>query len=185
MKKTCEVAGDYSMSSTRRMQAPGNLRSGFQTTGSRSSLENDLELSTSSQRQDEDVLPKAAVCYVTKGNKVLAVSRGQNLSDLNMPGGTAEPGEDPQETAARELWEETGLKAEEIYPIYTRINNGWVVTTYKVHTYSGTLKGSQEGRPSWEDPEVLKNGRYGDYFVSMLKSLTGISLSESKFVRRV
>lgn len=184
-KKICEVSGDYSMSATRRMQSPGNLRSGFQTTGNRSSLANDLEMSDLTAQQDQNLLPKAAVCYVTKDSKILTVTRGDDLLDMNMPGGTVEPGEDPQEAAVRELWEETGIKAEEIYPVYTQINNGWVVTTYKVPVYSGTLKSSHEGHPSWEKPEVLMKGRYSDYFRSMIKSLSGLSLTESKYVKRV
>lgn len=168
-----EVAGDYSMSSTRRMQAPGNIRSGFKTMGSRSTLQDDFLSDESVLKQNQEAMPKAAVCLLTKGDKVLAVSRGEDMRNMNMPGGTVELGEDPLETAKRELYEETGLEAIEMFPIYSRVNNGWLVTTYRVIKFSGTLKGSWEGKPMWEDPEVLKQGAYGDYFSDVLESLHG------------
>ena len=134
-KKTNEVAGDYSMSATRRMQTPGNIRSGFPTKGSRSSLENDVESEQSFERQQKESLPKAAIAFLTKGDKILAVSRGDDMSNMNMPGGTVEPGEDPKDACVRELWEETGIKAVEIYPVFTKVHNGWLVTTFKVPVY--------------------------------------------------
>lgn len=167
-----EVVGDYSMAGTRRMQAPGNLRAGNQTMGSRSSLQNDLETEESAEKQSEDSLPKAAICLVTKGDKILAVSRGKDMNNMNLPGGTVEDGEDPMETAMRELWEETGIKAKEIFPIYTKVNGGWLVTTYRVPVYSGDLKASFEGTPAWVNSSDISNGVYGRYFDEMMKSLT-------------
>lgn len=168
-----EVAGDFSISAARRVEAPGNIRSGTFVKGSRDSLEQDVK-----NEEDEEVnrlscLPKTAVVYLTKGNKVLAVSRGDNLQDLNMPGGHVENGEDPKDAAIRELWEETGLKADELFPVYTRVNMGYLVTAYRVTSFHGKLSPSSEGIPSWEDPEKLKQGKFGEYFSDMLESLLG------------
>ena len=179
-----EVAGDYSMSSTRRMQAPGNIRSGFPTKGTRSSLANDVQGDTDRARQRLESLPKTVAVYVTKGDKVLAVSRELDLDDLNMPGGSVEPGEEPIDAAVRELWEETGIRAEEIFPVYTRVNNGCLVTAFKVTSYRGELKPSWEGIPSWESPDTLLQGRFGRYFKDMLLSLSGETLPESKKLKR-
>jgi NUDIX domain len=173
-KKTLkEIVGDYSMRASRRMQAPGNIRSGFETKGSRSSLENDLRLEKESEQQRLGVLPKAVAIYVTNGDKVLAVSREDDLNDLNMPGGSVEPGENPIDAAIRELWEETGIRALELYPVYTKVNNSNLVTTYRVTSYRGSLKPSWEGVPSWETPTTLLRGRFGKYFNDMHKSIHG------------
>lgn len=67
--KIKEVTGDYSMSGTRRMQAPGNLRSGFATRGSRSSLEKDLEDIEWKERQDRVA---ASIVYLQHEGKILA-----------------------------------------------------------------------------------------------------------------
>lgn len=179
-KTTSEVAGDYSMSGTRRMQAPGNIRSGFQIRGSRGSTFDDAEGAS-----NPDVLPKVALAFLTKGDRILAVSRENDFNNLNMPGGHVEPDEDTKDACVRELWEETGLKADELFPIFTKVHDGRVVTTYKIVSYSGTLSGSPEGEPSWQKPSVLANSQFGDYFKSMLKSLKSNALSESLKLRKV
>ena len=171
--KISEVVGDFSVSGTRRAEAPGHIRGGTFVRGNRGSLQGDVESMGDAEAAHLSTLPKTAVIYVTKGNKVLAVSRGDDMQDLNMPGGRVEPGEDPEDAAVRELWEETGLKADEIYPIYTRVNKGYLVTAFRVPHFHGKLSPSDEGTPSWEDPETLKGGRFGEYFTDMLESVLG------------
>jgi 8-oxo-dGTP pyrophosphatase MutT (NUDIX family) len=179
MKKISEITGNYSMTGLRRMQAPGNIRSGFQTKGSRGSIQDDLEFENHPNEQDEEALPKAVVALVMKGNKILAVSRGDDFANLNLPGGSVEMGEDPRDAIVRELWEETGIKAKEVFPVYTKVNNGYVVTTFKVASYTGELKPSWEGIPSWEEQSVFLRSQYGSYFKSMWKNLHGAALTES------
>jgi len=169
--KILEAVGDYSLTSAHRVQAPDNVSGETFVTANGGSLAADVEAVDDAETQRHSALPKTAVIYVTKGNKVLAVSRGSDLSDLNMPGGRVESGEDPKDAAVRELWEETGLKADEIYPIYTRVNKGYLVTAFRVPNFHGKLSPSDEGIPSWEDSETLKGGRFGEYFSDMLKSV--------------
>lgn len=162
-----EFAGDYSMAGARRFDSPGNIRYGQPVRGNRAShLDDDQENSS---------LPKAAITYVRNGNKVLAVSRGEDLSDMNMPGGDVELGEDPHDAAIRELREETGLKAHELFPIYSKNAGGRIVTVFKVISYSGKLRPSHEGMPEWVDPSILRQSAYGKFFDEMLESLSGDS----------
>ena len=182
--KIQEVVGDYSMAGTRRAEAPGNFRADTAVTSGRRSLLGDVEEAEQLEKQKLSVLPKAVVAYVTKNGKVLAVTRFGDASDLNMPGGHVEPGEDPLDACVRELWEETGIKADELFPVYVRRNNGYLVTTYKVTAYHGEARPSPEGKPSWERPEVLLRSSYGSYFQDMLDSLHGDALSESKITLR-
>lgn len=176
MKKTFslkEVIGDYSSHAGRRMQAPGNLRSGRNTLGARRTLKLDVGDEVETLSQNNSVLPKVAATFVEKDGRVLAVTRGSNASDLNMPGGHVEFGEDSKDAAVRELWEETGLKAEELFPVHSKVHNGYLVTTYKVSAYHGKLRPSEEGEPSWQEPEVLLRSSHGEYFLDVLNTLYG------------
>jgi 8-oxo-dGTP diphosphatase len=170
-RRTDEVVGDYSMAGTRRAESPGNLRSGYEIVSSRGSVLGDAEEEEDVRRQNLDSMTKAVVCFVTSNGKVLAVSNPMDDNDLNMPGGSVELGESLIDAAVRELWEETGLRASKLVPVFSRIVGGRLVTTFRVISYSGKLRPSDEGVPSWEPVESLMQSRYGDYFKSMLSSI--------------
>lgn len=166
-----EVVGDYSMAGTLRATAPGNLRDNVPVKGTGKSLLDDVSAEEQVQKQQQNALPKAVVTYVTKGNKVLTVSRGDKLNDKNMPGGHVEPGEEPIDAAVRELWEETGIKAVELFPLYARVDNGYLVTTFRVTKYRGKIRSSFEGEASWADPRELTKSRFGEYFTDVVNCL--------------
>lgn len=173
MKKTttCEVIGDFSMSGLRRMQAPGNLRAGRQVKGSSRSIEDD---SSSPSIKSSSNLQQIVLAYVVNGDKVLAVSRGNDMTNFNIPGGHVESGEDPKDACVRELWEETGLRARELFPVYSKVIGDKLVTTYKVDSYSGSLRPSLEGVPDWVTPDFVISSQFGEHFKSMLESLSQI-----------
>lgn len=167
-----EFLGDFSMAGARRSDAPGNIRYGQNVRGSRTSH-------LAVEPTADETLPKVALAYVKSGGKVLAVSRGADMSDMNMPGGGVELGEDPRDAAARELWEETGIVAHEMFPVFSKTANGKIITAYKVVSYGGELRGSDEGTPEWVEPSVLRASSYGKFFDEMLDSLAGDALTES------
>ncbi len=164
MKFLREFMGDFSMSGTRRMQGPGNIRAGEPTRGARSSIF-DLE--------EEDEAPHAAILIVRdKRGRFLAVSRGEDVTDMNLPGGKIELGEEPAQAAMRELWEETGLKVHRMHPVYTALaDNGKLVAVYKVTACSGKLRPSDEGYVDWVTPDELLNSTHGRFFMKMVKKL--------------
>ena len=76
------------------------------------------------------------VIPLTKDNEVVLIEQyrhGTEAVSLEIPGGMVDPGEEPHETAARELFEETGYEAAEVVFLgKTRpnpaIQNNWIHT---------------------------------------------------------
>jgi 8-oxo-dGTP diphosphatase len=166
-----EIAGDYTMAGSRRLDSPGNIRAGYLTKGSGRSIERD------SEEEQAKLTPAAAVVLVVRDGKVLAVSRGKDYRNMNMPGGGVEPGESPEEAAIRELEEETGLIAQNLIPVCEDLLGDKVVYFYRVTKFSGNLKSSHEGIASWEEPAALFASQYRESFKKVLACLPGDVLS--------
>lgn len=94
----------------------------------------------------------SVACIVKKDNKYLFCKREDNGLWV-LPGGAIEAGEDPAKAAIRELFEETGLRAEKV-----RLRAGWrfdLVTErglVSVFEAVGDVMGKL--KPSWETPQV-------------------------------
>jgi 8-oxo-dGTP pyrophosphatase MutT (NUDIX family) len=65
---------------------------------------------------------KGAAVIVARAGRVLAISRGHDVSNWGLPGGGLEPGETYYQGAVRELWEETGVDAQDamLVPVLQR-----------------------------------------------------------------
>jgi 8-oxo-dGTP pyrophosphatase MutT (NUDIX family) len=74
---------------------------------------------------------------VTPDDQVVMVRQFRHGSEsltLEIPGGMVDPGEAPKETAARELLEETGYRAERVIPLGA-VNPNPALFRNRVHTY--------------------------------------------------
>jgi len=117
----------------------------------------------------------ASVCLLTRHDgKVLAISRGEDLSNLGLPGGKVEVGESRKHAALRELEEETGFKARmsDATLLFEGGNHGVHVTAFRISKWSGDLiERHREGTPMWVDPAELLSPKcsYREFNLSVLK----------------
>lgn len=99
----------------------------------------------------------AAVIIVRRPDgRILGVSHGSNLYDINLPGGMRETGDSsPSVTARRELKEETGLEVQSLRPIARWTHRGRQIVAFQGLKPSGELRASPEGQPAWVQPKRL------------------------------
>lgn len=181
-RKLFEIVGDYSMTSTRRMQAPGNMRGATSLSGGRPvrpSLGSVLDIEADEAHaayQAIDKLQKIAVVYIkNEEGKVLAVSKGKDVSNMNLPGGHVKEGEDLETAAARELEEETGVLVRKLYPIHAEVtDSGKYVTVFYAPEWRGKIRSSHEGTAAWVDKQMILGSEYGKFFATVLDKLEGI-----------
>ena len=101
----------------------------------------------------------ATICYIDNGKELLMLHRNKKPNDVHEGkwigvGGKLERGETPQECAAREILEETGLKAKasskrcyHFSRIHTRFR--LVHLCFKVTEFEGDLIDCNEGTLEW------------------------------------
>jgi 8-oxo-dGTP pyrophosphatase MutT (NUDIX family) len=166
-----EMDSDFSMSGLRRYEAPGNIRNAQSVRSLNSSLEKDLA------SEEVPAVDGASIVLVTSGNKVLAVSRGGDIKNMNMPGGGIEVGETPEDAAARELYEETGIVADKLVYLCKQKMGEKNIYFFRAVKFSGQLTSSHEGIAKWEDPETLLRSQYGDSFRKVLQCIQGDKLT--------
>ena len=123
----------------------------------------------------------ATICYIDNGKELLMLHRNKKPNDVHEGkwigvGGKLERGETPQECAAREILEETGLKAKPVLkggitlPEFTP-DLDWYTYVFKVTEFEGDLIDCNEGTLEWVPyDEVLSKPTWeGDHtFVEWL-----------------
>ena len=123
----------------------------------------------------------ATICYIDNGKELLMLHRNKKPNDVHEGkwigvGGKLERGETPQECAAREILEETGLKAKPVlkgvitFPEFTP-DLDWYTYVFKVTEFEGELIDCNEGTLEWVPyDEVLSKPTWeGDHtFVEWL-----------------
>ncbi|BDI64142.1 8-oxo-dGTP diphosphatase [Streptococcus pneumoniae] len=123
----------------------------------------------------------ATICYIDNGKELLMLHRNKKPNDVHEGkwigvGGKLERGETPQECAAREILEETGLKAKPVlkgvitFPEFTS-DLDWYTYVFKVTEFEGDLIDCNEGTLEWVPyDEVLSKPTWeGDHtFVEWL-----------------
>ena len=111
------------------------------------------------QMRSENAMPiLSTLIYCLDKGRVLLMRRSKepNLGLWVAPGGKVEAGESPYDCAVRELYEETGLRAERIRfrglitEISPQPNWQWMLFLYVATDLSGELNGDQrEGEFKW------------------------------------
>lgn len=109
----------------------------------------------------------ATLCYLKRNGKTLMIHRVKKENDMhhgkwNGLGGKIEQGETPEECAAREVFEEAGLKIQNpefkgllIFPKFDGIND-WYVFVFVIKKFSGKLIDSSEGILKWVSDRKLE-----------------------------
>lgn len=107
-----------------------------------------------------------AVCVliVDKTNNFLAVSLKNDHTDFNMPGGKLENNETYEETAVREVKEETGLHVFNLKKLYIDYDYDVEVHTYFTHEYYGELFTKEKHILKWLPLyDLTKSKKWNNY----------------------
>jgi hypothetical protein len=160
-----EVVGDYSMADSRRNDSPENIRSGRFIISNRTNILSD-ELTEPSPR-----LSTVRIMVRRKDGKYLCVIDHDDASRIGFPGGRIELNELPEDAATRELWEETGLIANNLRLVDTNFFRENQISLFLANDVEGNLKSSPEGRVMWCSGKDLIEGFFGEYYSNILKKL--------------
>jgi 8-oxo-dGTP diphosphatase len=136
----------------------------------------------------------ATLCYVfdKKNNSTLMLHRIKKENDYhqgkwNGLGGKFNVGESPEECAAREIKEESGLTVKDLclkgfitFPDFDGIDD-WYVFVFTVDEYEGKLIDSPEGKLEWIPNDKLSSLNLWDGDKIFLKWIFGEKIFSAKF----
>jgi len=137
----------------------------------------------------------ATICYIDNGREFLMLHRNKKPNDVHAGkwigvGGKLERGETPQECAAREILEETGLTI--THPKLVGVKNWhtdegvrYIVFCYKATEFSGQIHSTEEGEISWVDKETLPQLDLAYDMLELLRMMEDEELSEYYYHERI
>jgi ADP-ribose pyrophosphatase YjhB (NUDIX family) len=101
-----------------------------------------------------DVVPAASAVILDPHRRVLLVRRAQDpqRGRWSVPGGRVEPGETPEQAAAREVLEETGLTVEVGRPLWMARVPAGTGREYAIHGFAAEIPGDVERRTRTPTP---------------------------------
>jgi 8-oxo-dGTP diphosphatase len=115
-------------------------------------------IETPPQRAIQRIIP-GSICYLVVDGCALLIRRNNppHIGLWSPPGGKMNPGETPEETVMREVYEETGLTVVEpkLRAVVTVLHAGmgmqWLLLVYRSEKATGVLHPSDEGDISWAE----------------------------------
>ena len=137
----------------------------------------------------------ATICYIDNGREFLMLHRNKKPNDVHAGkwigvGGKLERGETPQECAAREILEETGLTIR--HPKLVGVKNWhtdegvrYIVFCYKATEFSGQIHSTEEGEISWVDKDSLPQLELAYDMLELLRMMEDEELSEYYYHERI
>ena len=114
--------------------------------------------------------------YDKNTNRAVVQQRTKYWKGISFPGGHVEKGESFIDSAKREVFEETGLKIDNLKLCgiaqwcHKKKGNRYIVMLYKTDTYSGELiEETKEGKVFWADIDKIPKMELPPYFDGHLK----------------
>lgn len=117
----------------------------------------------------------AMIRHPWKPKTWVGVTRKNDFNDWGLPGGKVEPTEDPVTAIIREVFEETGIRAQSVIHLTSRMVNDYAVLTYIVDGIGHPETQEGEGLCDWKTEDELSAGVFGEYNRQRFKDLEEIS----------
>ena len=121
-------------------------------------------------------LTNMVMVYDKNTNRAVVQQRTKYWKGISFPGGHVEKGESFIDSAKREVFEETGLKVDNLKLCgiidwcHRKSGERYMVMLYKTDTYSGELIGeTEEGKVFWADINEIPNMELSRDFENYLK----------------